>query len=205
MREADDDAFRDADLFVDTDEALMKAHPEAGVIYRSSPIYPHECVWFLAHDFKTLMIESKGVLPEYKEFIFSCDMTSAYEYHKKFLQLLQENAGGVWNVKKPSHALWLETIFKVYPDARVVWTHRDPYVATGSLCSIISSSHQMLMGRIDYEWLGEKYPWYAAQHAERQEHGQPGGGDIRPLSNHEFFIRLGRRVIAAISDRGRVL
>jgi [glutamine synthetase] adenylyltransferase / [glutamine synthetase]-adenylyl-L-tyrosine phosphorylase len=28
----------------------------------------------------------------------------------------------------------------------------------------------------------------------------PGGGDIRPLSNHEFFIRLGRRVIPAISD-----
>jgi len=29
---------------------------------------------------------------------------------------------------------------------------------------------------------------------------RPGGGDIRPLSNHEFFIRLGRRVIPAISD-----
>jgi len=28
----------------------------------------------------------------------------------------------------------------------------------------------------------------------------PGGGNIRPLSNHEFFIRLGRRVIPAISD-----
>jgi [glutamine synthetase] adenylyltransferase / [glutamine synthetase]-adenylyl-L-tyrosine phosphorylase len=28
----------------------------------------------------------------------------------------------------------------------------------------------------------------------------PGGGDIRPLSNHEFFTRLGRRVIPAISD-----
>jgi glutamate-ammonia-ligase adenylyltransferase len=27
-----------------------------------------------------------------------------------------------------------------------------------------------------------------------------GGGDVRPLSNHEFFIRLGRRVIPAISD-----
>ena len=28
----------------------------------------------------------------------------------------------------------------------------------------------------------------------------PGGGASRPLSNHEFFIRLGRRVIPAISD-----
>ena len=128
---------------------MLKAHPEAGVIYRSSPIYPHECVWFLAHDFKTLMIESKGVLPAYKEFIFSCDMTSAYEYHKKFLQLLQQDAPGVWNVKKPSHALWLETIFKVYPDARVIWTHRDPFTATGSLMSVISLSHMGHLGKID--------------------------------------------------------
>ncbi len=148
-------------------EALLAAHPEAGKIYRSSPIYPHECVWYLAHDFKTLMIESKGVLPEYKEFIFSADMTSAYAWHRKFLQALQHHAPGVWNLKMPSHILHLEYLIKEYPDARLIWTHRDPYTATGSLCSIISMSHQMLMGRIDTEWLGQDYPWQAQQHAER--------------------------------------
>jgi hypothetical protein len=71
---------------------MLEAYPEAGKIYRSSPIYPHECVWYLAHDFKTLMIESKGILPEYKEFIFSADMTSAYAWHRKFLQALQHHA-----------------------------------------------------------------------------------------------------------------
>ncbi len=152
---------------LDAHEALLKAHPEAGVIYRSSPIYPHECVWYMAHDFKTLMIESKGILPKYREFIFNCDMTSAYAWHRKFLQALQHKAGGIWNLKMPSHALFLDALIKEYPDARLIWTHRDPYVATGSLCSIISMSHRMLMGRIDYEWLGSQYPWYCAQHAER--------------------------------------
>ena len=146
---------------LDAHAAMLEAHPEAGVIYRSSPIYPHECVWFLAHDFKTLMIESKGILPKYREFIFSADMTSAYAWHRKFLQALQHKAPGVWNLKMPSHALHLEYLIKEYPDARLIWTHRDPYVATGSLCSIISMSHRMLMGRIDYEWLGSQYPWYA--------------------------------------------
>jgi hypothetical protein len=149
------------------EKAMLAANPEMGKYYRGSAIYPNECVFFMAHDFKTLMIESKGRLPGYKEFIFSCDMTSAYEYHKKFLQLLQENAGGVWNVKKPSHSLWLETIFKVYPDARVIWTHRDPFTAAGSLMSIISLSHMAHMGRIDTEWLAEDYPWQAAEHANR--------------------------------------
>jgi len=152
---------------LEQEKAMLAANPDMGKYYRGSAIYPNECVFFMAHDFKTLMIESKGRLPGYKEFIFSCDMTSAYEYHKKFLQLLQENAGGVWNVKKPSHSLWLETIFKIYPDARVIWTHRDPFTATGSLCSIISLSHMAHMGKIDTEWLAQDYPWQAAEHANR--------------------------------------
>ena len=152
---------------LESEKAALAANPEMGKYYRGSAVYPNECVFFMAHDFKTLMIESKGKLPEYKEFIFSCDMTSAYEYHKKFLQLLQQNAGGVWNVKKPSHALWLETIFKVYPDARVIWTHRDPFTATGSLMSVISLSHMGHLGKIDAEWLGQDYPWQAAEHANR--------------------------------------
>ncbi len=152
---------------LEQERAMLAAMPEAGKYYRGSAIYPNECVFFMAHDFKTLMIESKGILPEYKEFIFGCDMTSAYEYHKKFLQLLQSEAPGVWNLKKPSHSLFLEYLFKVYPDARVIWTHRDPFTAAGSLCSLISLSHRMFMGKIDTEWLGQNYPWQCAEHANR--------------------------------------
>jgi len=152
---------------LEQERAMLAANPEAGKFYRGSAIYPNECVFFMAHDFKTLMIESKGILPKYREFIFSCDMTSSYEYHKKFLQVLQSEAPGVWNLKKPSHSLFLEYLFKVYPDARVIWTHRDPYTATGSLASLIQLSHRMFMGRVDYQWLGENYSWQQVQHCNR--------------------------------------
>ena len=149
------------------EKAALEANPAMGKYYRGSAIYPNECVFFMAHDFKTLMIESKGKLPEYKEFIFSCDMTSAYSYHRKFLQALQAEAPGVWNLKMPSHALYLEALFAEYPDARVIWTHRDPFTAVGSLCSIISLSHMGFMGKVDAEWLGQDYPWQAREHADR--------------------------------------
>lgn len=152
---------------LEQERAMLAARPDAGKFYRGSAIYPNECVFFMAHDFKTLMIESKGILPKYGEFIFSCDMTSSYEYHKKFLQLLQADAPGVWNLKKPSHSLYLEYLFKVYPDARVIWTHRDPYTATGSLASLISLSHMMFMGKVDHQWLGENYSNQAIEHANR--------------------------------------
>jgi hypothetical protein len=152
---------------LEQEKAMLAANPDMGKYYRGSAIYPNEDVFIMAGDFKTLMLESKGRLPAYKDFIFSCDMTSSYEYHKKFLQVLQSQAPGVWNCKKPSHALYLEYLFKVYPDARVIWTHRDPFTATGSLCSIISLNHLGHMGRVDTEWLGEDYSWQAAEHANR--------------------------------------
>lgn len=166
------------------EKAMLEANPAMGKYYRGSAVYPNECVFFMAHDFKTLMIESKGVLPAYKEFIFSCDMTSAYEYHKKFLQLLQADAPGVWNVKKPSHSLWLETILKVYPDARFVWTHRDPFTATGSLMSVISLSHMGHLGKIDGEWLASDYPWQAAEHANRIMDFRDKFGEDRVIDVH---------------------
>jgi Sulfotransferase family len=113
------------------------------------------------------MLESKGRLPKYREFIFGADMTSSYEYHKKFLQVLQQNTTGIWNLKKPSHSLYLEYLFKVYPDARVIWTHRDPFTATGSLASLIKMSHGMAMKEIDLPGLGENYSWQQIQHANR--------------------------------------
>jgi hypothetical protein len=152
---------------LDAHNKLLAAYPEMGKYYRGSPVYPNECVFIMAHDFKTLMWESRGILPNYRDWIFSTDVTSAYEYHKRFLQLLQSEAPGVWNLKMPSHALYIQTLLKIYPDARLVWTHRDPLTATGSFCSLLTLGQQGFRGKIDHDWLGRNCSWQAVQHADR--------------------------------------
>ena len=169
---------------LEQERAMLAARPDAGKYYRGSAIYPNECVFFLAHDFKTLMIESKGKLPEYKDFIFGADMTSAYSYHRKFLQVLRAEAPGTWNLKMPSHSLHLEYLLAEYPDARIIWTHRDPFTAAGSLCSLISLSHRMFMGRVDTEWLAEDYPWQCAEHANRVMDFRDRHGEDRVIDVH---------------------
>ena len=39
-------------------------------------------------------------------------------------------------LKNPSHLVGLDAIMKVYPDALIVQTHRDPVVAIASACSL---------------------------------------------------------------------
>lgn len=167
---------------LEMEKKMLAARPEMGKYYRNSAIYPNECMFFMMHDFKALIWESRGKLPQYRDWLFqSADTRSTYRYHKRFLQLLQAEAPGVWNLKMPSHALWLTTLLEVYPDARLVWTHRDPYTATGSFCSLLSLSHQAFMGRVDTQWLGQDCSWQAAQHADRIM-------DAREKIGHERII-----------------
>ncbi len=169
---------------IEREQKMHAAAPSASKHYRGGATYPHECVWILAHDFRTLMWESCGKLPLYREWLFSADATPAYEYHKKFLQLHQADAPGIWNLKMPSHILNIETLLKVYPDARLVWAHRDPYTATGSLCSLITQGHKAYTGKIDVEWIGENYPWQAAEHARRGMAARDALGEDRIIDVH---------------------
>ena len=190
---------------LEQERAMLAARPDAGKYYRGSAVYPNECVFFLAHDFKTLMIESKGILPEYREFIFNADMTSAYSYHRKFLQMLQSEAPGPWNLKMPSHSLHLEYLFAEYPDARVIWTHRDPYTAAGSLCSLISLSHGLFLGGPNKEWLAENYPWQCGEHANRvmdfrDKHGEDKIIDVHYADLMTEPMTVMKQLYAALGD-----
>jgi Sulfotransferase family len=169
---------------LDMERKMLAARPDAGKYYRGSAIYPNECMFFIAHDFKALMWEGRGKLPNYRDWLFAADLTSTYQYHKRFLQILQADAPGVWNLKQPSHGLWLETLLKLYPDARLIWTHRDPLTATGSFCSLMKMGSQSFGLTPDLEWIASNYPWQAVQHAERIMNSRQKMGHDRIIDVH---------------------
>jgi hypothetical protein len=74
-------------------------------------------------------------IPTYGEWLETVDMSSAYDYHKRVLQVLRSSGvRGRWSLKAPAHALHLEALTAVYPDARLVMAHRDPVVVVTSAC-----------------------------------------------------------------------
>ena len=152
---------------LEQERQMLAAHPEMGRYYRNSAIYPNECMFFMIDDFKGLLWEGRGKLRNYRDWLFQVDMSSTYRYHKRFLQLLQADAPGVWNLKMPSHGLWLTTLVKTYPDARLIWTHRDPLTATGSFCSLMTLSNRGASDHDNSAWIAENYPWQAVEHANR--------------------------------------
>ncbi len=169
---------------LDAERKLLAARPDVGKYYRFSAIYPNECMFFIAHDFKALIWEGRGKLPNYRDWLFQTDLTSTYAYHKRFLQLLQADAPGVWNLKQPSHGLWLETLLKTYPDARLIWTHRDPLTATGSFCSLMKMGAGAFGLEPDMQWIGSNYSWQAVEHADRIMNSREKLGHDRIIDVH---------------------
>ncbi len=121
-------------------DMLEQLNPRIRAIHHEEPDGPTECISLMSQDFKSLSWEAISNVPTYGKWLLEVDQRSAYEYHRLALQVLQH--GGVrgrWTLKSPHHALNLEAMTAVYPDARLVLLHRDPAVLCASVCSLIST------------------------------------------------------------------
>lgn len=85
------------------------------------------------------------------------DMTSAYAYHRRVLQLLQSRCPPErWLLKAPHHNFHLDAIVSAYPDVRFIVTHRDPAKAVPSWASIVSTILPPAAGERDLHRLGQE-------------------------------------------------
>lgn len=103
---------------------------------------PQECLGITALDFNSFQFSAQLYLPSYMRWFFEeSDMLGTMRFHKRFLQYLQ--SGGVkgerWLLKTPVHLMRLPELFEVYPDARIIMTHREPISIVSSTASLISS------------------------------------------------------------------
>ncbi len=121
--------------------AMMdQINPRIRIVQSEEADGPTECIGVMNQDFKSLLWEAMANVPAYGRWLHATDHRSAYDYHRRVLQLLQ--SGGVrgrWSLKAPHHALQLEALTAVYPDARLILMHRDPVVLCASVCSLLTA------------------------------------------------------------------
>jgi hypothetical protein len=121
-------------------EMLESLNPQMKIVHHEDADGPTECITLLGQDFKSLTWEAMANVPAYSDWLLAADYRSAYDYHRTVLQVLQSGGRrGVWTLKSPNHAIALEALTSVYPDARLVLLHRDPTVLCASACSLIST------------------------------------------------------------------
>lgn len=114
--------------------------PEYETMHENSGFLPNECIYLTLPEFLSVHWSGNHVVPSYEKHLTATDERIAYRYHRRFLQSLQ-SAGGSrrWLLKAPSHIFTLRELFDVYPDARIIRTHRDPLKTLPSAISLMGT------------------------------------------------------------------
>jgi Sulfotransferase family len=101
--------------------------PEFNALHPVAVDAPEECTDITAHVFQSLRFESTYRVPSYSGWLQRHGLLHAYRFHRRFLQHLDADLPGRrWILKSPDHVFALDEIRSVYPDARLVFIHRDP-------------------------------------------------------------------------------
>ncbi|MFF5979982.1 sulfotransferase family protein [Streptomyces olindensis] len=118
---------------------------------------PEECTFALPH---ALMPFSQARIPEYLAWHCARDFVGDYRYLKQVYQVLQYGRPRRrWMLKSPMHLENLDALLTVFPDATIVWCHRDPVTVVASFCSLIEhgmavSTRPLDLHGIGTTWLG---------------------------------------------------
>ena len=138
----------------ETDPRIPVAHQLATQWSRVAPAFasmhemggtiPSECGQLMVGTFISDQIAALHQTPSYSMWCAQADYLPVYRYHKTMLQILQwKNPRVRWLLKAPEHQVHLETLLAVYPDARIVQTHRDPIKCMASTTSLIGTLYSM--------------------------------------------------------------
>jgi hypothetical protein len=116
---------------------------------------PKECLSAMSLVYRSEEFTARYSVPSYVEWLQACDMRPAYEVHRLVLQVLQHAAGAsaerTWVLKSPVHLHSLAALLAVYPDARIVVTHRDPAEVLGSVTSLVATLRSAHSDHVDVD------------------------------------------------------
>ena len=142
-------------------EAVMQASPEALTIHPWDYKGADEEILLLEHTFFSTVPESFMRLQTYSKWVESQDHIHAYAQLKIMLQYLQwQNPGRDkkrWVLKSPHHLGFIDKLLNIFPDSKVIQTHRDPLKTVPSFCSMCSNLFEPLTNSYDKNEIGHHW------------------------------------------------
>lgn len=142
--------------------AVHHFNPYTAIIHPTGPFEPEEELGLLVASVWGMKHEAQWHVPSYGRWSERQDALPAYRHMARLLRLVgwMRGDGGTrpWVLKTPQHMLDLPAVLRVFPDARLIFIHRDPIAVVGSSCSlawnqmIIHSDH-VDPRRVGREWL----------------------------------------------------
>jgi hypothetical protein len=172
--------------------------PELHALHPIEVDAPEECTDITAQVFQSLRFDAMYRVPSYNAWLQSRGFLDAYRFHRRFLQHLDAQLPGRrWVLKSPDHLFALDDLRKVYPDARLVFVHRDPVRVLASVAKLTETLRRPFTRRVDRLEIGREVAASWVDGSERMS---------KVLASGESVLHLHyRQIISAPLDSVRAV
>lgn len=137
------------------------ANPRTLSIHPTGPYEPEEELGLLVASMWGMKHEAQWTVPTYGRWCEGEDATPAYRHMADLLRLIgwsqQESSLRPWILKTPQHMLDLPALLKVFPDARLIFTHRNPCDVVASAASLAWNQTIIYSDRADPAAVGQEW------------------------------------------------
>lgn len=130
-------------------------NPEFFQAHPSDPLAPEECWILMMGMFRVADYQLHWEIPRFGEWVDQTPMEEAYAEYRESLQLLNQEFPGRLVMKGPGHLGCLRALQHAIPDARIIWTHRDPVYAVSSFGTLSAVHHRSIYGHYDPHRTGQ--------------------------------------------------
>jgi hypothetical protein len=153
-----------------------RLQPDMRRIHAIGARLPEECLILTSHSFLSYQFQTTHHVPSYQAWLETHDLQACYGWHRRILQQLQWRCRGErWVLKAPAHLFGLPALFGAYPDAGVIFTHRDPVEVAGSLASLTTVLRSTFSDAVDPLAVGPEMTTRWASGIARALHDRDAG------------------------------
>ena len=116
-------------------------YPGAFAAHPMDADWPEEEMLLLNHSFAGFSPLGLYHVPSYYRWFLADDKLAAYRYMAELMKLISWSRGEPedkrWLLKNPQHMFNMPTLLNIFPDAKLVFVHRDPIKTVGSVMSLM--------------------------------------------------------------------
>lgn len=141
-------------------KAVLYMSPQIASVHPLGAFEVEEEVGLLQHAFSSQLFEVITHLPSFARYLMQTEQTYAYEYMVRLMKIISWWRGDddrPWVLKTPQHMQDLDALLSVFPDARLVCSHRDPIKVVGSACSMAWNSLVRDTDTVDPHGVGQEW------------------------------------------------
>jgi hypothetical protein len=119
-------------------DAMFAMVPEMKAMHWMAADEVDECRAVMSQTFANTSLSWPSDLEPYARWLYQHDMTPEYQYYANALKLIGSNdADKTWLLKCPHHSISADKLLQVFPDARLIFLHRDPVSVVPSIVSMV--------------------------------------------------------------------